>query len=233
MVENSISKDKKITFKKGCAKFVMGAQNAKQISKWIEENPQAIGFAMVGRSNVGKSSLINTFFGAKTAKTSKTPGRTREINVFKFELENLPAEQNNCFYLYDLPGYGFANVSKEMIKNWHSLMDTFFNEANPFTLLLNIQDGRHPNQDSDQQFQDYIRPLELDTYLVFNKLDKLKKQKEKAALQKLKPQIYQAYKWVKQIFFVSAEKRTGCEQLQDNLINFLLDCQNKLDHQKE
>lgn len=226
-----MTENKKITFKKGSAKFIMGAQNAAQISKWIAENPEAIGFAMVGRSNVGKSSLINTFFGAKTAKTSKTPGRTREINIFKLELENLPPEQKNCFYLYDLPGYGFANVSKEMIKNWHSLMDTFFTETNQFTLLLNIQDGRHPNQDSDQQFQGYIKPLELETYLVFNKLDKLKKQKERAALQKLKPLIYQEYKWVKQIFFVSAEKRTGCEQLQDNLVNFLLDCQNKLEYQ--
>lgn len=222
--------DKKIILKKGSAKFMMGAQNATQLKKWIENNPEAIGIAMVGRSNVGKSSLINTFFGNKTAKTSKTPGRTREINIFQFELENLPENSPNKFYLYDLPGYGFASVSKEMIKNWHSLMDAFFTETNQHTLLLNIQDSRHPNQSSDQQFQEYIRPMQLDTYLVFNKIDKLKTQKEKSALNKLKPLIFKEYKWVKQIFFVSAEKNTGCEQLHDNLINFLLDRQNKMNH---
>lgn len=230
---NHMTQDKKITLKKGSAKFIMGAQNATQVSKWIEQNPDAIGFAMVGRSNVGKSSLINTLFGNKTAKTSKTPGRTREINIFKFELENMPQDMPNTFYLYDLPGYGFASVSKEMIKTWHSLMDAFFTESNSHTLLLNIQDSRHPNQDSDQKFQEYIRPIGLDTYLVFNKIDKLKKQKERAALNKLKPLIFQEYKWVKQIFFVSAEKRTGCDQLHDTLVNFLIDRQNKLSHIKK
>jgi GTP-binding protein len=221
---------KKIQLKKGSAKFIMGAQNATQVKKWTAENPEAIGFAMVGRSNVGKSSLINTFFGAKTARVSKTPGRTREINIFRFEMENMPEGSNPYFYLYDLPGYGFASVSKEMIRNWHSLMDGFFSTANDFTLLLNIQDSRHPHQKSDQDFQDYIRPMELDTYLVFNKIDKLKKQKERAALNKLKPVIFQEYKWVKQIFFVSAEKRTGCDQLHDTLVNFLMDNHNKIQH---
>lgn len=225
-----MTQDKRITLKKGSAKFIMGAQNATQVSKWIDQNPEAVGFAMVGRSNVGKSSLINTFFGNKTAKTSKTPGRTREINIFKFELENMPEGSPNTFYLYDLPGYGFASVSKDMIKNWHSLMEAFFTQSNSHTLLLNIQDARHPNQSSDQQFQEYIRPVGLDTYLVFNKMDKLKKQKEKSALNKLKPLIFQEYKWVKQIFFVSAENRTGCDQLHDNLVNYLLDRQAKIIH---
>lgn len=219
----------KIEFARGSAKFLMGIDNPAQLQKWFADHPTAVGFAMVGRSNVGKSSLINTLLGAKTAKTSKTPGRTREINIFSFKLTNLAENIDNHFYLFDLPGYGHAEISKEMAKNWELLMDSFFTYASSSTMIVNIQDARHPNQKADQAFQDYIQQKDpLSVMLVFNKLDKLKKQKERAALNKLKPEIFKQYKYVKLIHFLSAESKAGVEPFSDSVINFLLDYKNKL-----
>lgn len=207
--------------KKGSAKFIRGFQTPEEIERWWVENQHTIGLAFVGRSNVGKSSLINTMFGGKTAKTSKTPGRTQAINVFKFELTKDNTYKK--YFLYDLPGYGHAEVNKAMSKNWRLLMDSFFTQLNDQTVLLNIQDARHPDQAMDKGFYEYIDPKEVEIFLVFNKLDKLKTQKERAALDKLKPQIYTNYKHVKQIFFVSAEKKTGVEPLEQAIVSKCLE----------
>ncbi len=209
----------KSEIKKGSAKFIRAYDSADQILDWWDDNPDAIGLAFVGRSNVGKSSLINTLFGSKTAKTSKTPGRTQKINVFTFELTK--DETRKTYFLYDLPGYGHAEVNKAMSKNWQIVMDAFFSSLNGKTLLLNLQDARHPNQKMDQKFYDYINPKLIEIFLVFNKMDKLKKQKERAALNKLKPQIIKDFQHVKQIFFVSAEKKDGVEPLEQALISYL------------
>lgn len=207
--------------------FVKPLDSVEQIEKWWNDNPLAVGLAFVGRSNVGKSSLINSLFGKKTAKTSKTPGRTQKINIFTFNIVNkIKTEEGEVkkelsFFLYDLPGYGHAEVNKAMSRNWQIIMDTFFNTLNGRTLLVNLQDCRHPNQKMDMKFYDYINPDLVEIFLVFNKLDKLKKQKERAALNKLKPQIYKDYKHVKQIFFVSAEKKEGIPPLELALISYL------------
>ncbi len=205
---------------RGSAKFLRAYDKPEDIIKWFEANP-APGLAMAGRSNVGKSSLSNALFGPKTARTSKTPGRTQKINIFSFEVQG-EDEQIQKFYLYDLPGYGFAQVSKSMLRNWQELMTSFFLNLNDQTLVLNIQDARHPNQKSDLSFYDFIDPKYVDIFLAFNKIDKLKKQKEKAALKNLKAKIYEQYKAVKQIHFISAEKRTGCPELEYAIGSYLL-----------
>lgn len=215
---------KTIRIKKGSPTFLRGLDKIEDIQRWWVENPQSIGMAFVGRSNVGKSSLINTLFGAKTAKTAKTPGRTQKINVFSFILENEESEFK--FHLYDLPGYGHAEVSKAMSRNWQAIMTEFFSNMNDTSLLINIQDARHPNQKSDKLFYDYINAENVPIFLIFNKMDKLKKQKERAALNKLKPQIFKDYQTVEQIHFVSAEKKDGVEALETSLITFL---RNQLD----
>ena len=101
-------------------------------------------------------------------------------------------------------------------------MTSFFLNLNDQTLVLNIQDARHPNQKSDLSFYDFIDPKYVDIFLAFNKIDKLKKQKEKAALKNLKAKIYEQYKAVKQIHFISAEKRTGCPELEYAIGSYLL-----------
>lgn len=205
---------------RGSAKFLRAYDKPEEIEAWFFENERP-GIAMVGRSNVGKSSLINSLFGPKTAKTSKTPGRTQKINIFSFETA-AEGEEKKTFYLYDLPGYGFAQVSKTMQKNWQGLMTAFFMHMNDQTLICNIQDARHPNQKSDLEFHQFIDLKLVDVFLLFNKIDKLKKQKEKAALKNLKKKIFDQYKAVKQIYFVSAEKKTGCEELEYAIGSYLL-----------
>lgn len=211
---------KKIEIKKGSAKFLRAYTTQVEIERWWQENPNSIGIAMVGRSNVGKSSLINSMYGSKTARTSKTPGRTQAINVFSFELTK--DETKYKFFLYDLPGYGHAQVSRSMSKSWMGVMDAFFRNLNERTMLLNIQDARHPNQETDKKFYGYIDEMGIDIFLIFNKIDKLKKQKERAALDKLKPVLAKDHPSVKDIKYVSAEKKTGLEQLEAKLVEYFL-----------
>ncbi|WP_206611186.1 ribosome biogenesis GTP-binding protein YihA/YsxC [Halobacteriovorax sp. HLS] len=209
---------------KDTCKFRFGMSNPEQLDAWLKENPKAIGLSFVGRSNVGKSSTINSLFGKKMAKTSKTPGRTREINIFSFRLNNDGKLDESLpeFYFYDLPGYGHAQVSKEMSKNWEVLIGTFFSEISLHTLMLNIQDARHPNQKSDQEFHSFLKEFSFETFILFNKIDKLKKQKERAALNKLKPVLSKEFKWVKQMYFTSAESKDGLSQVEEAIISYLL-----------
>ena len=187
---------------------------------------------MVGRSNVGKSSLINALLGNNTARVSKTPGRTREINVFSFDLavKGKKATGIPPLYLFDLPGYGFAEVSKEMGARWGELMTAFFSHIPPTVLMLNVQDARHPAQDADQSFHEYFDESELDLVLLFNKIDKLKTQKERSQLEKVKPLLAKEFPRMKQMFFVSAEKNTGLFEVEKFLTLYFLE---KVEEQKK
>jgi GTP-binding protein len=199
----------------------MGIDKVAQLQTWLNEHPFMSGIAFVGRSNVGKSSLINSFFGKSVARVSKTPGRTRQINIFGFTVQDPATKTEKEFYLFDVPGYGHADVSKEMAKNWGELLDVFFHMCSEKILLMNIQDARHPLQDSDNAFHDYIKSFDLETYLMFNKIDKLKTQSERSRLKAIQPEIFKSFKWVKQIHFISAEKGDGLDAVEQAMINFL------------
>lgn len=199
----------------------MGIDKVDQLQTWLNEHAFMSGVAFVGRSNVGKSSLINSLFGKNTARVSKTPGRTRQINIFGFTVEDRATKEEKEYYLFDVPGYGHADVSKEMAANWGQLLDVFFQMCSEKILLLNIQDARHPLQDSDNAFHEYIKSFDLETYLMFNKIDKLKTQSEKSRLKAIQPEIYKSFKWVKQIHFISAEKGDGLPVVEQSIITFL------------
>jgi len=203
---------------KGMTNFICGMANEKDIDSFIVASSEPIiGICMVGRSNVGKSTLINSLFGKKMARTSNTPGRTREINMFDFYIKNTENKNTHKFFLFDLPGYGHAEVSKQLKLKWEQLMLYFFERLPQTTLLVNIQDARNPSQSSDIQFQNFIKNFGLNTILAFNKIDKLKKQKERAALNNLKPQILKDNKWMDSIFFISAEKKTGLKPMEETI----------------
>ncbi len=203
---------------KQSTKFRYGFSNLNQLETWLNENKKIKALAFIGRSNVGKSSIINALFGKKTARTSKTPGRTREINVFSF---NLTASEET-YYFFDLPGYGHAEVSKEMSQHWNKLMNVFFNRVSAHTLMINIQDARHPMQKSDQQFIDYLQNFTYPTLYLLNKFDKLKKQKERAKLDK-EIKVIIAQKQIKKFMKVSAETKLGIPELEEKIVAFLQD----------
>ena len=211
------------SIKNNSAEFLMGISKVEQLDAWLDSHPNAVGICFVGRSNVGKSSIINTIFGNKTARVSKTPGRTREINIFNFKL-NLDNKDftHPEIFMIDLPGYGFAEVSKGMSKNWDQLMGTYFLKLSPHFLIVNIQDSRHPDQASDRDFYKFVSNIENEVILLFNKIDKLKTQKERAVLQKMIPGLSKSYKWIRQMYFVSAETKQGMEPVLEMVTNYLV-----------
>ena len=210
-----------MNIKKGISEFLMGIDQIDQLIEWLNGHPFINGVAFIGRSNVGKSSLINSLFGKSTARVSKTPGRTRQVNIFRFVVEDRENKTFDNFYLFDVPGYGHAEVSKEMANNWQNLLDTFFQLCSQKILLLNIQDARHPLQEPDLVFHQYIKSFDLETYLLFNKVDKLKTQSERSLLRNRMPDIYQKFKWVKQIHFTSAEKGDGLVAVEQSIIEYV------------
>jgi GTP-binding protein len=122
--------------------------------------------AFVGRSNVGKSSLLNKLVRRKAfARVSNTPGRTREINFFKV---------NGTFVLADLPGYGYARISKERKSAWKPLIEGFLRYSPMLRGVVQLIDARHEPTDDDRHMLDFLADLGVPTLVVFTKIDKLK-----------------------------------------------------------
>lgn len=134
--------------------------------------------AFAGRSNVGKSSLINKFFNRKAlAKVSQTPGKTATINFFKAD----------DVRFVDLPGYGYAKVSKSELGRWSELIEGYFNQDRNFALVFTLVDIRHEAQPLDVAMIQYLQECELPYAIVLTKADKLSKnkcQQQKAAIKR-------------------------------------------------
>ena len=200
---------------RGNIQFLRSVTDPTQIAGWLAMHGHCKSLAMVGRSNVGKSSLINALFGAGTARTAKVAGRTRAINIFQFEIKG------GARYLYDLPGYGHARVSRGLRNQWDQLMDSYFRALDKATTIVSIQDIRHPFEAADHDFYRYLGPFDLPVLLVYNKWDKLKSQRERAQWEQTKRQILQDYHWVQRVFCLSARSGEGVEELADGLARCL------------
>jgi GTP-binding protein len=123
--------------------------------------------AFVGRSNVGKSSALNALTRQKhLAKTSKTPGRTHCINFFSIDSQNR---------LVDLPGYGYAEVSKALRDSWHKLLDQYLRERKSLKGLILLMDIRHPLQTFEKNMLNWADQIELPVHILLTKSDKLSK----------------------------------------------------------
>lgn len=137
-------------------------------------------FAFVGRSNVGKSSLINSITGRKKlAKTSKTPGRTQLINYFKI---------NNEFFIVDLPGYGFAKVPKEMKAEWGKTMDRYIASPRKKLVFVLLDIRRIPSQE-DIEMLVYLDHRDIPFKIIFTKMDKVSNNEKFKVMKEIKKKI--------------------------------------------
>ena len=126
-------------------------------------------FALIGRSNVGKSSLINAVANnSKLAKTSNVPGKTRLINYFNF---------NDAFIFADLPGYGYAKVSKEIQNEWQKNLENYLLNRRDLTCLIHLVDARLPLQKNDLQMSEWIKANNKNCIVVATKTDKISSSK--------------------------------------------------------
>ncbi|MFZ0299097.1 MAG: ribosome biogenesis GTP-binding protein YihA/YsxC [Candidatus Sulfotelmatobacter sp.] len=126
--------------------------------------------AFLGRSNVGKSSVINTLIGDKIARTSSTPGRTRSINFFEVRWPGKPQPE---VIFADLPGYGYAKLSREISEEWPKFIEPYLNDRPTLALCLALVDVNVPPQASDRQLLDFLNASGRDFLLIATKSDRL------------------------------------------------------------
>jgi GTP-binding protein len=168
---------------------------------------------MIGRSNVGKSSLINALANRnKLAKTSKTPGATQLINIYEF------GDEDSDRWLVDLPGYGFAKLSKNRQKQMAAMINDYVLEREPLSHAVVLVDANVGPTTLDLQTIDWLRDIDLRFVVVGTKVDKIKSgdrsKKQKKAAEKLQMTSGD-------IRWVSAEKGTGIPELRSLLANLL------------
>jgi GTP-binding protein len=126
--------------------------------------------AFLGRSNVGKSSLINSLVGAKVAKTSNTPGRTQAINFFEIRWPGRPRPE---LVFADLPGYGYARVPRAITRTWPEFIEPYLSERPTLQLCLCLVDASIPPQDSDSKMIDYLRQHNRALLVIATKADRV------------------------------------------------------------
>lgn len=178
------------------------AEFVKSSQKWQEcPEPKIPEYAFIGRSNVGKSSLINAMMNHKDlAKTSQTPGKTQLINHFLV---------NESWYLTDLPGYGYAKVSKSLRKDFEKLItDYILNRKNLVNLFVWV-DIRHNPQKIDLEFMQWCGESGVPFSIVFTKADKLKPGAAEKNVEVYKNELLQSWEELPDLYITSAEKKEG------------------------
>ena len=186
------------------AEFILSAASPKDFRR--DALPQV---AFAGRSNVGKSSVINRLLNRKNfARVGAAPGKTTQINYFKID---------NAFYLVDLPGYGYARVSKGERDRWGRLMEGYFADPELMTLGVMIVDARHKPTADDCTMAQWYRGAGCPFLVVANKLDKLKKSEVEGNLQRIRETLELGEEDM--VIPFSAEKGSG----KDELLRLLVD----------
>lgn len=164
-------------------------------------------YAFIGRSNVGKSSLINMLTNRKgLAMTSSKPGKTQLINHF---------EINDEWYLVDLPGYGYAQRGKEGREMIRKIIDSYILKREELTCLFLLLDCRHDPQPIDMDFMEWLGENGVPFCIVFTKLDKLSKSKLKENLNKYTTKLMETWEELPPIFVTSSEKFEGRAEILD------------------
>ena len=182
------------------SEFVISAPTASKCPK--DDKPE---YAFIGRSNVGKSSLINMLCNHKgLAKTSATPGKTLLINHFII---------NNEWYLVDLPGYGFAKRSKTVQQKLEQMIASYILQRKQLINVFVLIDIRHEQQKIDREFIDWLGESNVPFTIVFTKADKLGPGKAKQNAQKWLEQLKDRWETLPPYYITSSEKKLGREEL--------------------
>ena len=181
------------------AEFMLSAVSAAQFPK--ASVPE---IAFLGRSNVGKSSLLNALVGAKAAKVSSTPGRTRAINFFEVSGERRAPKM----IFADLPGYGYAKISKSISAEWPGFIEPYLATRDTLALCICIVDANVPVRPNDRQLLDWLRSVDRELLVVATKVDRLSGNERTRNLAALKRELE-----FDEIVPVSAKTGYGIEEL--------------------
>jgi len=162
-------------------------------------------YAFIGRSNVGKSSLINMLTGnEKLAKTSGTPGKTKLLNHFLI---------NDQWYIVDLPGYGFAKVSQAERRRWEKMIEDYLRKRENLVTVFVLIDSRHSPQKIDLEFIDKLGKWQIPFCLVFTKADKENQRTVSANVKAFLAKMRETWQFLPQHFVTSAVKRMGRDKI--------------------
>lgn len=159
------------------AEFIISAVSPRQYPEG--DRPE---IALAGRSNVGKSSFINRMLNRKKlARTSQKPGKTQTLNYYLI---------NEAFYFVDVPGYGFAQVSKAERASWGRMIETYFSERKQLSCVIQIVDIRHKPTADDEMMMDFLRYYQIPTVVIATKADKISKGKWTKHLKQIKDTLH-------------------------------------------
>lgn len=166
--------------------------------------------AFAGRSNVGKSSLLNRLLGAKLARTSSTPGRTQTVNWFRVE---------DRFWLVDLPGYGYAKVSRTAREAWAKTVASYFERPHGRRLVVQLVDAKVGATALDQEAAEYFEALDSPRIVVATKIDRLKRGERARRMQEIRRDLGLAAE--DELLAVSANTGEGVRELWKRIADFL------------
>jgi GTP-binding protein len=182
------------------AQFISSTQKLSQLP--APDKPE---YAFIGRSNVGKSSLINLLTGQKKlTRTSKTPGRTRAIQHYLI---------NNKWYLVDLPGYGFAKVQKKARKQWQKAVRSYLKKRASLQCVFMLIDANIPPQEKDIQFINWMGEWEIPFVLVFTKIDKPNQKQLNQNTEQFTKALKKYWEYLPDTFYTSAKQQKGREPM--------------------
>lgn len=177
-------------------------------------------YAFIGRSNVGKSSLINMICNHdKLAKTSASPGKTQLINHFAIQAVHPETQRESAWYLVDLPGYGFAKVSQRDRNRWEQMIEHYLRKRENLMMVFVLIDSRHGPQKADLAFLDKVKKWDVPISIVFTKTDKENQRVVSKNIKDFFEAMKQSWQFLPRYFMTSAAKKTG----RDKLLSFIME----------
>jgi GTP-binding protein len=178
-------------------------------------------YAFIGRSNVGKSSVINMLCdNHKLAKTSNTPGKTQLINHFAIESISDTSGKSEAWYLVDLPGYGFAKVSLSSRRKWEQMIEGYLRNRENLVNVFVLIDSRHSPQKLDLEFISQLGKWQVPFCLVFTKADKESQKEVSKNVKAFLEAMRKTWQFLPQQFVTSAVKKLG----RDKMLQFIAKC---------